>query len=158
MNFANHSIIILGGGGSSANVCWVGADSGSVPSGGMQGGDDNGEPMFVARASFEGALIPGKLVPSHGVCYVPWGGGEHGVTNYEVLCECNGNWVKCAGGSIPPNAVPGGQTEEGEPLYIGRVAHEGSVTTGKVQPSHGVCYIAYGGQELSFPDYEIFVA
>lgn len=92
--FYNYVFCFLGGGGgSAANVCWVGADSGGVPSGGMQGGDDNGEPMFVARASFEGALIPGKLVPSHGVCYVPWGGAEHGVTNYEVLCECNGNWV-----------------------------------------------------------------
>lgn len=146
------------GSGSSANVCWVAADGGSVPPSGMQGGDDNGEPMFVARASFQGALIPGKLVPSHGVCYVPWGGAENPVPNYEVLCECNGQWVKSAGGSVPPNAVAGGQSEEGEPLYIGRVAHEGSVTVGKVQASHGVCYIAYGGQELSFPDYEILVA
>lgn len=146
------------GGGSAANVCWVAGDSGSVPPSALQGGDDNGEPMFIARASFQGCMIPGKLVPSHGVCYVPWGGAENAVNQYEVLCDCSGTWMRAAGGNIPPHAVAGGQTEDGEPLFVGRVAHEGSVTVGKVQPSHGCCYIAYGGQELSFPDYEILVA
>lgn len=28
----------------------------------------------------------------------------------------------------------------GEPFFVGRVHHEGSVTPGKVQPSHGVWY------------------
>jgi len=31
------------------------------------------------------------------------------------------------------------------------------MTVGKVQQSHGVCYIPYGGEELSFPDYEVLV-
>lgn len=144
-------------GGSSANVCWVAAESGAVPPNALQGGDDAGEPMFIARASFQGGLVPGKLVPSHGVCYVPWGGAENPVPNYEVLCDCNGQWIKSSSGSIPPNAVAGGQSEDGEPLYVGRVAHEGTVTVGKIQGSHGVCYIAYGGQELAFPDYEVLV-
>ncbi|GLV45926.1 uncharacterized protein CBL_11723 [Carabus blaptoides fortunei] len=148
----------IASGGHAANVCWVAAESGNLPPSAFQGGDDNGEPMFVARAHFQGGLIPGKLVPSHGCCYVAWGGAENPVPEYEVLCECNGRWVRAAGADIPPNAVTGGQSEDGEPLYVGRVAHEGSVTTGKVQPSHGVCYIAYGGQELAFPDYEVLVA
>ena len=49
----------------------------------MPGGFDN-EQVYVGRASHEGALIPGKVVPSHGVCYVPWGGQEHGKTEYQV--------------------------------------------------------------------------
>ena len=53
--------------------------------------------------------------------------------------------------------MPGGETEDGEPLFIGRVHHEGTVTIGKVQGSHGCCYIPYGGQELAFDAYEVFV-
>lgn len=58
---------------------------------------------------------------------------------------------------MPPNAIPGGETEDGEPLFIGRVNHEGTVTIGKVQASHNTCYIPYGGSEVAFTDYEILV-
>lgn len=100
-------------------------------------------------------MIPGKLLQSHNVAYVPYGGAEHPHSDYEVLCGCNPHWVRVSGNQVPPNAVPAGETGEGEPLFVGRVNHEGSVTTGKVQQSHGVCYIPYGGQELAFQNYEV---
>ena len=59
------------------------AAGGEVPPNAVPGGIDN-EQLFVGRARHEGALLPGKIVPSHGVCYVPWGGGEHGKQEYEV--------------------------------------------------------------------------
>lgn len=147
-----------GGYGGVGRQCWVAASGGNVPPRSFPGGEDNGEPVYVIRANFNGGLIPGKLLASHGTAYVPWGGAENAVSDYEVLCDFNGTWVANSGGNIPPNAVPGGQSEDGEPLYIGRVVHEGALTVGKVQPGHGVCYIAYGGQELGFPDYEILVS
>jgi len=129
-----------------------------VPPSAFVGGEDqSGEPLFVARGFFNGALVPGKLVPSHGVCYVPWGGKENAVNEYEVLCDCPAHWQACYGGQIPPNAVAAGQSEDGEPLYIGRTVHDGTLTIGKVQPSHGVLYIPYGGQEVSYQQYEILV-
>lgn len=112
----------------------------------------------MSRSTFQGGLIPGKLVASHGTAYIPWGGVENAVPQYEVLCGVNGNWLACSGGNIPSNAVPGGQTEDGETLYIGRVIHEGTLTIGKVQQSHGVCYIPYGGQELNYQQFEVLVA
>ncbi|XP_023289487.1 uncharacterized protein LOC111674238 [Orussus abietinus] len=75
----------------------------------------------------------------------------------QVLCGVQPAWVPTSGSNIPPNAIPGGQTEESEPLFIGRVNHEGTITIGKVQPSHGVLYIPFGGAEVAFPDYEILV-
>lgn len=145
-----------GGQGGSGN--WVDADGGQVPPGAVQGGQDcNGEPMFVIRAQHEGAIIPGKLVPSHGCAYVPWGGVENGKPQYQVLVGGPNNWVPANGSNIPPGAFPGGESEEGEPLYVGRVRHEGSVTVGKVQQSHGVCYISFAGQELGFPEYEVLM-
>ncbi|KAF7281181.1 uncharacterized protein LOC143198744 [Rhynchophorus ferrugineus] len=144
-----------GPGGACGAQCWVAASSGEVPPSGFAGGEDNGESAYVIRANFNGALLPGKLVPSHRQAYVPWGGAENPVTEYEVLCDFPGQWLANSGSDIPPNAVPGGQSEDGEALYIGRTVHDGCLTIGKVQPSHGVLYIPYGGQELAFPDYEI---
>lgn len=51
-----------------------------------------------------------------------------------------------------------GESEDGEPLFVGRVNHEGTLTIGKVQPSHGSCYIPYAGQELAFTDYEVLTS
>lgn len=40
--------------------------------------------------------------------------------------------MNTSGSNIPPEAVVGGQTSDGEPLYVGRVHHAGSHTIGKV--------------------------
>nr|XP_016927675.1 C3 and PZP-like alpha-2-macroglobulin domain-containing protein 8 [Drosophila suzukii] len=138
--------------------CWVPAANGEVPPNALEGGFDSSEQLYIARARHEGDLIPGKLHPSHGVTYVAWGGGEHGHGEYEVLCAGGGQWVPVEAGNIPPNAVPAGETAEGEPLFIGRATHDGTITVGKVQPSHGCCYIPYGGEELAYKEFEIYVA
>lgn len=138
--------------------CWIEASGGMVPSGAVTGGKDNDEDLFVGRAFHEGALLPGKVQPGHSVCYVAWGGQEHGKSDYQVLCQAAHTWVPTTGNNIPPNAIPGGETEDGEPLYIGRVHHEGTLTVGKVQPSHSVCYIPFSGAEVAFPEYEILVS
>ena len=137
---------------------WVNASGGSVPPNAFVGGNDsNGEPLYVIRANFQGALIPGKLAPSHGNGYVAWGGNENAVHQYEVLCNFNGRWVPCSPANIPPNAIVGGQSESGEPLYVGRAHHQGSITIGKVQRSHNCCYISYGGQEISHQQFEVLI-
>lgn len=141
-----------------AYACWVPSSSGEIPPNAFVGGEDNGEPLFVARGNFNNSQVPGKLLASHGCCYVPWGGEENRLCDYEVLCDFNGDWVECSGSIIPTDAFPAGESEDGEPLYVGRVFHEGSLSIGKVQQSHGVCYIPYGGKEIAFPDYQILVS
>lgn len=56
---------------------------------------------------------------------------------------------------MPPNAVAFGSTADGEILYAGRCNYEGSVTPGKVQPSHGSCYIPFNGTEVACKSYEV---
>jgi len=140
-------------------VTWVAASDGNLPDGALKGGDDNGNDLYVARAEHEGATIPGKLLADHGVCYVPWGCEEHGKPNYEVLVipEDQVSWVATSGETIPPNSIIGGLSVEGETLYVGRAPHEGTLSIGKVHPSHGVLYISYGGGEHSYSEYEILV-
>ncbi|XP_011701794.1 PREDICTED: uncharacterized protein LOC105458296 isoform X2 [Wasmannia auropunctata] len=139
------------------SACWCDASGGMVPPDALEGGHDD-EPLFVGRAHHEGALIPGKVKPSHSVCYIAWGGAEHGKSDYQVLCGCKPVWVPISGGNIPANALPGGETENGEPLFVGRVHHEGTLTIGKVQPSHNVCYIPYAGSEVACDEFEVLVA
>lgn len=51
---------------------------------------------------------------------------------YQVLVGTNTQWVTSVDGVIPPNAIPGGNSEDGETLYIGRAQHEGTTPIGKV--------------------------
>ncbi|GBP45177.1 C3 and PZP-like alpha-2-macroglobulin domain-containing protein 8 [Eumeta japonica] len=141
------------------NAVWVDSSNGQVPPGANPAGRDvSGEELFIARAQHEGAMLPGKLARSHGMAYVPWGGQEHGKPQYQVLVGGSNRWVPTSGANLPPGALPAGESEDGEPLYVGRVNHEGSLTIGKVQQSHGVCYIPYGGQELGFQEYELLMS
>lgn len=118
---------------------------------------DNNPPQ-VGRVLHQGDVIPGKVVPSHGCCYIPWGGQEHGLRNFQVLHTRPGVemvWIPTSGREIPTGAIQGGATADGEPLFIGRHEHEGSYVVGKIQPSHEVLYVAFGGQEVPYRDYEI---
>lgn len=143
-------------GGMTGEGTWVASAGGQIPPNAVQGGFDN-EQLYIGRANFSSQLIPGKVHPSHGVCYVAYGGAEHAIPEYEVLCDCRGTWLPTSGDNIPPTAIVGGKADNEEPLYIGRAKHNDTITVGKVQKSHGVCYIPYGGEELGKPDYEILV-
>lgn len=139
---------------------WRDASFGEVPSDAVRAGvDKSGEPLFVGRAFHEGDVVPAKVVPSHGGAYVPWGGKEHKKDYYEVLCAPHHRlgWAYHSDGHVPYNAVSIGQTQDGEHLYVGRVFHDGTQTPGKVQGSHGCCYIPYAGDEMSFKQYEVLV-
>lgn len=137
---------------------WVPASNGKVPANAVVGGFD-GVNLYIARANHKGEVVPGKLHPPSGSCYIPWGGSEHRKTNYEVLCNAKGKFVHTSGSSIPNNAYIGGySTVNNEPYYIGRVNIYKTLTLGKVSRMHGLCYIPYGGKELYFTEYEIYVS
>ncbi|PSN46755.1 hypothetical protein C0J52_21805 [Blattella germanica] len=112
------------------SVCWIPASNGGVPPGASQAGQDkDGGKIFVGRAF-------------------------HGT---EVLCHGSIAWAPSRDGHVPQEALPVGYTSEGETLYAGRAFHDGTLTVGKVHPSHGVCYIPYGGQEIAYKEYEILI-
>ncbi|XP_050362317.1 uncharacterized protein LOC126781395 [Nymphalis io] len=45
------------------------------------------EVTYIGRALCNGNLIPGKITPSHSVCYVPYDGIEIAKTEYEILVD-----------------------------------------------------------------------
>ncbi|CAG2173166.1 unnamed protein product, partial [Oppiella nova] len=104
------------------------------------GYEKNGEAHFVGRALHEGDNIPGKVVPSHGICYVSYYYKEHQHQHYQVLTNPHGAnliWVEASGGQVATGALLGGKQADGEKLYIGRAMHDGCMVVGKINPSHG---------------------
>uniref|UniRef100_A0A2M4BZD0 Putative farnesoic acid o-methyltransferase-like protein n=3 Tax=Anopheles marajoara TaxID=58244 RepID=A0A2M4BZD0_9DIPT len=117
--------------------------------------DTDGDVIYVGRAFHEGDMIPAKVIPTKNLAYICYGGEEILKEDFEVLRYGAFVWEFATAGSVPETAVRIGQTADGEPLYMGRAIHNGSQTPGKVQPSHGCCYIPFGGEEISKPDYEV---
>ncbi|KAL1132841.1 hypothetical protein AAG570_010793, partial [Ranatra chinensis] len=137
---------------------WVEGGYGEVPCHAVHAGQDqDGGPIYAGRAFHEGDLIPAKVTPTHGCAFVPYAGTEHSKRNYEVLCCEHVAWQFSQRGQVPPEAICFGRTRDGEPLYMGRVLHEGTLTPGKIHPSHGCLYIPFGGQEIRYDDYEVLV-
>lgn len=67
-------------------------------------------------------------------------------------------WEHCKHGHVPKDAVFGGwEAGKGEPLFVGRAHHAGSLIPGKVHPSHRCLYVAYGGAEHKKDEYEVLV-
>ena len=145
-------------------LVWCASRDGQVPKDAVNGGWDanSGEPLFVGRAHHGGALIVGKVHPSHRCIYVPFGGGEHKHQDYEVLVNPRNQvkleWVHRKNGNFPNGAVPGGRDSSGEVYYIGRHSHRGDTLPGKVHPSHQCLYVCVGGKEISKKEYNVLVA
>lgn len=123
----------------------------------VAGYDIDETPLYVGRAYHQRDQIPGKYVPNHHVVYVPYDGEEHAKQQFEILCNGNVSWVDAAYGSVPSNAVVGGKTMDGETLYIGRAYFEGSLTPGKIHPSHRTLYISFDGSEIGIEEYQVMV-
>ncbi|KAL1129555.1 hypothetical protein AAG570_012500 [Ranatra chinensis] len=84
-----------------------------------------------------------------------WGATGHWIVDETARPKPRYSWVPTTGSSIPPNALPGGF--DNEQILIGRATHKGSVTPGKVIPSHGVCYVSWGGSEHGISEYEVYI-
>lgn len=73
--------------GPGTELIWVQTDGSSIPSGAVQGGvTATGEPLYIGRHMHNRSLVIGKVHPSHGVLYIPFGGYEHAYSSYEILC------------------------------------------------------------------------
>jgi hypothetical protein len=65
---------------------WIAGSGGQIPDGAVVcGREANGDPLFVARASLNGGLHPGKIRFAFGNALIGFGGKEVPVANYEVL-------------------------------------------------------------------------
>ncbi len=131
-----------------STVRWVPYE-GTIPANAVVGGTENGQPLFVGRMPFQGGVHPGKVLPG-GFCNIGWGGKEYSINSgFEVLTAAPNTvaWVEYRG-SVPANAIPGGQNDAGgrQPLYIAKHAYQGGEHCGKLWAN--ACNIGWGGQEI----------
>jgi len=131
------------------SLSWVAYD-GSIPGNAVVGGQENGNSLYVCRASYEGAMHAGKVIGTN--CNIGWGGREIEASSFEVLV--NGGvpvaWVPFTG-QMPKGAVKAGD-ENGKPMYVGQGTHtDGTVHAGKIigQPGEYIFNYGYGGEELT---------
>ncbi|KAG4072159.1 hypothetical protein HA402_015658 [Bradysia odoriphaga] len=121
----------------------------------LGGRDSDGSPIYVGRASHDGATLICKVLPSKQAAYVATNGVEISKLHYEVLVGRTVRWKADKNGKVPRDAFAAGRATNGETLYIGRAPHNGSLTIGKVHPTHGCLYMPYGGSEVSLREYEV---
>lgn len=70
------------------SIDWVPAHDGLIPSGAVMGGrTSNGETLYIGRAYHQGSWVIGKVHSSHRVLYIPFGGDEISISDYEVLVQ-----------------------------------------------------------------------
>ena len=127
-------------------------ESFGLPENAITASDDG---LYVGRTRYKNSVTPGGIRSN--VCKIAWGGASHDRKEFQVLCGKSVSWTESWDGSVPLNALPAGETEDGYALFVGRVLREGVYYIGKIQPNHQVCYIPVNGEEKSYMDYEALV-
>ncbi|CAH8442303.1 unnamed protein product [Schistosoma rodhaini] len=64
---------------------WVQASCGNVPKNAIIGGMSGNDPLYIAKSKINGETCVGKVHHGHECAYLPCGGQEHSVKDYEVL-------------------------------------------------------------------------
>lgn len=80
------------------------------------------------------------------------------IERYLLAASLRSNINRCFVGHVPAGAVLAGNTVDGNPLFVGRAHHEGSLTPGKIHRNHGCIYIPFNGREESILHYEVLVS
>ena len=129
-------------------VAWV-EPKGVFPSNAIKGGnEENGNPLYVCRAAYNGGIHPGKVVGLN--CNIGYAGKEIHLSEYQLLVG-NGSWGPAREGYT--GAFVAG-TENGRPLYLCRGVFSGGVHPGKIVGDK--CNIGFGGVERTLPNFEVF--
>lgn len=124
----------------------------------VAGKDTDGSLIYAGRAMYAGINLPAKIIPKKNSCYVSYNGVEIAVEDFEVVAaKCDKfTWEPSCHGKIEANVVVTGRDGCDE-LFIGRAPFEGSLTVGKVHPSHQCLYIPFNGTEQRLTHYEVLI-
>lgn len=88
-------------------------------------GEQNRTPLYLGRVSYGTDVLPAIINHDRRSASTSWNCAERIVQRYVFLRGLDGGasvqWVASSNGTILPLAVVGGQTNQNEKLYIGRV-------------------------------------
>lgn len=144
---------------STESLLWMTSCDGETVDDAIIGGEaGDGSELHIVRAHVGDEIATGKLHIGHDCCYIPYGGAEEKVAEYEVLSNPGGAeivWVSASNGEVPIGAVVGGSDAQGEPIFIIRCDHEGETIPGKFVSSLKKAYIPWGEEEYEYDMYEV---
>lgn len=132
---------------------WETTSGCNIPDNAIRAGyEENGRPLFIARANMEGKWTSGKCGTSlTGGAYIPFGGKECIVKTFDVLVYPKlYEWKLAANGNVPERAV---QTDKC--LYVGRTLYSGSMIPCKISTCDECAYFGYIEEEHSTKNYEV---
>jgi len=136
-----------------------------IPPGAVQGGEEQGHPIYVCRSFFEHSLQPGKASSwfKQGAV-IGYGSREHHTDTYEVLVADPRSiqWVDVShkgtfnvGKLNGARPVEGGHEADGTPLFIAQGHYHNCVNPGKVREGFGGAFIPYDNDEKEVNEYRV---
>ncbi|KAM5531106.1 hypothetical protein V8D89_015220 [Ganoderma adspersum] len=147
---------------------WISPVDGFVPLSAIVGGQEtHGDLLYVARASYQGGIHPGKASPQYGNVFISFDGKEIEFPltsdDIEVLVgdQLSVRWAPVSGqfsldqldGAVP---VPGGNEADGTCLYVAQAEVQNGVHCGEVKVND-TARIPWGGQQEFATEYEVLV-
>lgn len=66
-----------------STLAWISVSHGSIPAYAIQGGMEDGHPIYVCQAQYSNGVYPGKVIGE--VCTISWQGKEVAIKDYKVL-------------------------------------------------------------------------
>jgi len=111
--------------------------------------DEDGFPIGIGRFKVEHDLLPGTFYTRERFVQVGYACTSHkNSEEFEVLCDGDLDWRETEKGDVDSQAVEGGKASGYEPLFIGKIVHEGKVVIGKIHRSHACLYIPWQAAEM----------
>lgn len=78
IRLSNYQVLV-----SKIGLGWISSNYGDVPVNAIEGGYEDGHPLYICQADYKGGMHPGKIVSN--MCNIGWGGREISVPYYNVL-------------------------------------------------------------------------
>lgn len=133
---------------------WIAASS-AVPGAGVvtAGTMPDGMPVYVCAVHHRDGFHPGMTGFWTDRCSIGFNGQEYQGSGFFYLSGV-GRW-RAFDGTVPGDAVEGGQEADGRKLYICRVMDQGAALAGKYRPGFRGCNIGDGGSEVSHVPFDL---
>jgi len=151
-------------GGSSQPLNWILNHGKAIPPNAIEGGNDKGHTLYIARAFQEGGIQPGKASDwfKKGAV-IGYKRDEIQLETYEILVGRPDavQWVDASGTFNSSSwesryrLVEGGRENNGAQLYIAQAPYDGGVHPGKIAEGYHGAFIPYNGTEEEVKEYRV---
>jgi len=148
--------------GPKAPTTWVLVHGKNIPKGAIIGGEEDGQPIYVARAFHEGSVQVGKAGPQFEKgAVIGYGHHEIHLDTYEILLGDSQaiRWISWEGKLKPyelnGRLVEGGYEHDRTPLYVAQARHGNATIPGKASINLDGALLPYGGTEKRENHYSV---